>query len=480
MQRLRFHYESPTCALDIWAEAAALGSALGQWSAVTAVHPVKFRLKLVSTSGGRSRQVIRGNAQQFMALVTALGETQQQWLGRDDLSLLSDDLGYHLPEQSGLPPLNLSLLQWCDLNDHLDTLNNNVLLLPELEVKVARWHWSWLTILATALALAGVTWATVRVLMPSPQNSPQFSVATRSDPTETPSSELPQKSATSSERAKRSTDDKASTQLPPSNNPSNNAPNNGNSSDGMRPAKDDQKDTQPKSGAEPRPYPPSALPKIALTPSQPTASAPESDRKVAPVNRSRNNNGSAGTTAANPPMSAVPVAPAPTQPEPYDGIADNTAAPSVTGRATRPASKPSIQRVAGSGSTSSSAPRLRPKLGITVQQLGDYPELAKNLEQYLAKYLEKNYLEQYASDAAGSVITDEIQGKITLEITLQYEGSQPKVTKINVISNSLSPVIPARSITAQLLSMIWRWQPESEVAKSQPPSLTVEITINKT
>jgi hypothetical protein len=394
MERLRFHYESPTCALDLWAEASALGA----WSAVTAVHPVKFRLRLAATTGGRSRQVIRGNAQQFMALVTALGETQQQWLGRDDLSLLSADLGYRLPEQSGLPPLNLSLLQWCDLNDHLDTLNETVVLLPDFEVKVARWHWSWLNILAMAVTLAGLTWATVRVLMPAPQNSPQFSVATKVEPKSEQKSEQTadqsenaaskdrssQKVAISPERPSAKSADQA-------NNPPETAPKaaNGvpvnpsgqrqpleNSGDRLDSASSAAKDRKSDSMTAPST---AQLPKTTLTPSP---SLEQSDSKIASEN--------APVRPVTKPDLSSPVS-APPAAAPTGRSTGRSHGGSARSPRQQTDPQPAPESINSDAvTTGSSIPDRRFRrgtdnliYGVTVRDLSGNPELAASLEQYL-------------------------------------------------------------------------------------------------
>lgn len=485
MERLRFHYESPTCALDLWAEV----SALGQWSAVKAVHPVKFRLRLAATTGGRSRQVIRGNAQQFMALVTALGETQQQWLGRDDLSLLSADLGYCLPEQSGLPPLNLSLLQWCDLNDHLDTLNETVVLLPDFEVKVARWHWSWLNILAMAVTLAGLTWATMRVLMPAPQDSPQFSVATKveqnpgqntdkSNQSEnaTPKDGNSQKVAISPEQpSAKSADQANSPNSPPDTtpksangvtvNPSVQRQPLENSGDRLDSAPSVAKDRKSDSMTAPST---AQLPKIALTPSP---SFEQSDSKIAPENAPAK---PVTKPDASSQVSAPPVAAA----APTGRLANGGSAGSPRQRADSQPVPESINP--NPVTTGSSIPdtisdrRFRRgtdnlSYGVTVRDLSGNPELAANLEQYL-RY------------RAGLALGTGSQGKITLEIGLRDDGTKPQVVQITVIKNSVVPESLAASTKDQIVAKIWRWQPNRKPPNLKPLetlNLTVEINLNR-
>ena len=459
MKRLRFHYESPTCALDLWAEASALGA----WSEVAAVHPLRFKLRLYAAISGRSSQIIRGNAQQFMSLVAALGTTQQQWLGRDDLNLLNADFRYSLPAQSGLPPLNLSLLQWCDLNDHFDTLNTNVMLLPEFEVRLARWHWSWLTILATALTLAGITWATIRVLMPSPQTSPQFSVASKVDDTEdltTKKAPLPQ-DRPSGAAVDKAAIDRADNKSDAAPSPQNSRP---QQSEPLEPANSSAKDRKSDAITEPVPPRPlasklpAAVPPVALN--EPNAS----DSKIAAEN----------TPAVSP---AAPVSPVqkPNSPrfsapaaQPERSSSGGMAAPSATGRTTR--NRAANQDQINSGTTTTALPdgtlpnHINARL--IVREFGGNPKLAASLEQYLRKN-------------SGLALPSNTQGQITLQITLRHDAGKTTVMAVTVVSNNLAPAPLVPEISRQFVNMVRRWQPNFNGAATLPPQVTVEITIER-
>lgn len=197
-------YELPTCLLEVWTER----SPLSDWQSQIVAQNLRFRLQLA-----HSKKVIKGNQQQITNLIEGVTTYCDRWLAQDDFETL--DHAIAVPK---LPKLQLSTIQLFDLYESLELCSNEFVILPNLVLEVRRLHPNWLKIVAGAIAIAGVSIGTIRLVSSPFGEQPNYQIAS------TPAAADPEKvSIIPSAPPAATSQDQAASPLKPDLNPSQSA-----------------------------------------------------------------------------------------------------------------------------------------------------------------------------------------------------------------------------------------------------------------
>jgi hypothetical protein len=197
-------YELPTCLLEVWTER----SPLSDWQSQIVAQNLRFRLQLA-----HSKKVIKGNQQQITNLIEGVTTYCDRWLAQDDFETL--DHAIAVPK---LPKLQLSTIQLFDLYESLELCSNEFVILPNLVLEVRRLHPNWLKIVAGAIAIAGVSIGTIRLVSSPFGEQPSYQIAS------TPAAADPEKvSIIPSAPPAATSQDQAASPLKPDLNPSQSA-----------------------------------------------------------------------------------------------------------------------------------------------------------------------------------------------------------------------------------------------------------------
>ncbi|MFN5399567.1 MAG: after-VIT domain-containing protein [Pseudanabaena sp.] len=197
-------YELPTCLLEVWTER----SPLSDWQSQIVAQNLRFRLQLA-----HSKKVIKGNQQQITNLIEGVTTYCDRWLAQDDFETL--DHAIAVPK---LPKLQLSTIQLFDLYESLELCSNEFVILPNLVLEVRRLHPNWLKIVAGAIAIAGVSIGTIRLVSSPFGEQPSYQIAS------TPAAIDPEKvSIIPSAPPAATSQDQAASPLKPDLNPSQSA-----------------------------------------------------------------------------------------------------------------------------------------------------------------------------------------------------------------------------------------------------------------
>jgi hypothetical protein len=168
-------YELPTCLLEVWTER----SPLSDWQFITVAQNLSFRLQLA-----QGKKIIKGNQQQIVNLIEAVTSYCDRWLTQDDFQSL--DHAISVPQ---LPKLQLSTLQLFDLYESLELCTNEFVILPNIVLEVRRLNPNWLKIVASAIAIIGISIGTIRLISPPFGEQPSYQIAS------TPSASDPEKAS---------------------------------------------------------------------------------------------------------------------------------------------------------------------------------------------------------------------------------------------------------------------------------------------
>lgn len=197
-------YELPTCLLEVWTER----SPLSDWQSQIVAQNLRFRLQLA-----HSKKVIKGNQQQITNLIEGVTTYCDRWLAQDDFETL--DHAIAVPK---LPKLQLSTIQLFDLYESLELCSNEFVILPNLVLEVRHLHPNWLKIVAGAIAIAGVSIGTIRLVSSPFGEQPSYQIAS------TPAAIDPEKvSIIPSAPPAATSQDQAASPLKPDLNPSQSA-----------------------------------------------------------------------------------------------------------------------------------------------------------------------------------------------------------------------------------------------------------------
>jgi hypothetical protein len=156
-------YELPTCLLEVWTER----SALSDWQSQIVAQNLRFRLQLA-----QSKKIIKGNQQQITNLIEVVTAYCDRWLAQDDFESLN-----HVIAVPKLPKLQLSTLQLFDLYESLEICASEFVILPNLVLEVRRLNPNWLKIVAGAIAIMGVSIATIRLISSPFGEQPSYQIA---------------------------------------------------------------------------------------------------------------------------------------------------------------------------------------------------------------------------------------------------------------------------------------------------------------
>lgn len=162
-------YEMPTCLLEIQTER----SPLSEWQSQTVAQNLRFQLRL----DGKYNKTLKGNQQQISYLIEAVTIYCDRWLAQENFDSLD-----HVITVPKLSPLKLSTLQLFDLYESLELCASEVVILPNLVLEVRRFSPNWLKILASAIAVIGVSFGAVRLVSRDQPSFQMASPATDSSP----------------------------------------------------------------------------------------------------------------------------------------------------------------------------------------------------------------------------------------------------------------------------------------------------------
>jgi len=164
---LNRRYELPTCLLEVWTER----SPLSDWQSQFVAQNLRFRLHLT-----HSKKTIKGNQQQITNLIETVTAYCDRWLAQDDFDSLQHEITI-----SKLPKLHLSTLQLFDLYESLEICADELVILPNLVLEVPRLNLNWLKIIASAIALLGVSIGTIRLITSPFGEQPSYQIASTPD-----------------------------------------------------------------------------------------------------------------------------------------------------------------------------------------------------------------------------------------------------------------------------------------------------------
>jgi hypothetical protein len=381
-------YELPTCLLEVWTER----SPLSDWQSQIVAQNLRFRLQLA-----HSKKVIKGNQQQITNLIEGVTTYCDRWLAQDDFETL--DHAIAVPK---LPKLQLSTIQLFDLYESLELCSNEFVILPNLVLEVRRLHPNWLKIVAGAIAIAGVSIGTIRLVSSPFGEQPSYQIAS------TPAAADPEKvSIIPSAPPADTSQDQAASPLKPDLNPS-------------------QSSASPNAAASSRPQSPQAInrdrhnlersEKVAIAP-EPSVSSNIS--KSSNRQRMEDNLGSiVGKTEASPSEPARRL-----EPPNIDTLSQP--APITTEAAKQAPSAPPAKL--SSPATTASADHENKVAVTNIKVLQIQSELPSDITASLVSYIQT---QQITISATGTITFNlEISGDRISNIATDHQGSLLKDTK---------------------------------------------------
>ena len=155
---LNRRYELPTCLLEVWTER----SPLSDWQSQIVAQNLCFRLQL-------AHRAIKGNQQQIINLIEAVTIYCDRWLAQDEFDTL--DHAIAVPQ---LSKLKLSTLQLFDLYESLELCANELVILPNVVLEVRHLSPNWLKLMASAIAIIGISIGTIRLIS---REQPSYQIA---------------------------------------------------------------------------------------------------------------------------------------------------------------------------------------------------------------------------------------------------------------------------------------------------------------
>ena len=199
---LNRRYELPTCLLEVWTER----SPLSDWQSQIVAQNLRFRLQL-------AHRAIKGNQQQIINLIEAVTIYCDRWLAQDEFDTL--DHAIAVPQ---LSKLKLSTLQLFDLYESLELCANELVILPNVVLEVRHLSPNWLKLMASAIAIIGISIGTIRLIsreQPSYQIASSPTVASSEKASKQPAAIADSKAGSSSKAIPIDPEAKSNVIIPP-------------------------------------------------------------------------------------------------------------------------------------------------------------------------------------------------------------------------------------------------------------------------
>ena len=199
---LNRRYELPTCLLEVWTER----SPLSDWQSQIVAQNLRFRLQL-------AHRAIKGNQQQIINLIEAVTIYCDRWLAQDEFDTL--DHAIAVPQ---LSKLKLSTLQLFDLYESLELCANELVILPNVVLEVRHLSPNWLKLMASAIAIIGISIGTIRLIsreQPSYQIASSPTVASSEKASKQPAAIADSKAGSSSQAIPIDPEAKSNVIIPP-------------------------------------------------------------------------------------------------------------------------------------------------------------------------------------------------------------------------------------------------------------------------
>ena len=199
---LNRRYELPTCLLEVWTER----SPLSDWQSQIVAQNLRFRLQL-------AHRAIKGNQQQIINLIEAVTIYCDRWLAQDEFDTL--DHAIAVPQ---LSKLKLSTLQLFDLYESLELCANELVILPNVVLEVRHLSPNWLKLMASAIAIIGISIGTIRLIsreQPSYQVASSPTVASSEKASKQPAAIADSKAGSSSQAIPIDPEAKSNVIIPP-------------------------------------------------------------------------------------------------------------------------------------------------------------------------------------------------------------------------------------------------------------------------
>ena len=199
---LNRRYELPTCLLEVWTER----SPLSDWQSQIVAQNLRFRLQL-------AHRAIKGNQQQIINLIEAVTIYCDRWLAQDEFDTL--DHAIAVPQ---LSKLKLSTLQLFDLYESLELCANELVILPNVVLEVRHPSPNWLKLMASAIAIIGISIGTIRLIsreQPSYQIASSPTVASSEKASKQPAAIADSKAGSSSKAIPIDPEAKSNVIIPP-------------------------------------------------------------------------------------------------------------------------------------------------------------------------------------------------------------------------------------------------------------------------
>ena len=199
---LNRRYELPTCLLEVWTER----SPLSDWQSQIVAQNLRFRLQL-------AHRAIKGNQQQIINLIEAVTIYCDRWLAQDEFDTL--DHAIAVPQ---LSKLKLSTLQLFDLYESLELCANELVILPNVVLEVRHLSPNWLKLMASAIAIIGISIGTIRLIsreQPSYQIASSPTIASSEKASKQPAAIADSKAGSSSQAIPIDPEAKSNVIIPP-------------------------------------------------------------------------------------------------------------------------------------------------------------------------------------------------------------------------------------------------------------------------
>ena len=199
---LNRRYELPTCLLEVWTER----SPLSDWQSQIVAQNLCFRLQL-------AHRAIKGNQQQIINLIEAVTIYCDRWLAQDEFDTL--DHAIAVPQ---LSKLKLSTLQLFDLYESLELCANELVILPNVVLEVRHLSPNWLKLMASAIAIIGISIGTIRLIsreQPSYQIASSPTIASSEKASKQPAAIADSKAGSSSQAIPIDPEAKSNVIIPP-------------------------------------------------------------------------------------------------------------------------------------------------------------------------------------------------------------------------------------------------------------------------